>query len=170
MKKAALFVFGLVLATAASAHAQLQTEARLSKSYAFPVATLEKVEAAMQAAAQRTGADMKKEVSYVIDANDKSTVRCLDHSPMMYQGALYGCVLEFEIDLGQGVIATAGHMLYITQSSKEVNDLLAKTDPNQTARVDLKTIFDGGQGSQFYCNAEGAAGAKAWACYLNLVD
>ncbi len=170
MKKLSALMFGLALALGVSASANQTAQAHLSKTFVFPVASLEKVEMAMQSAAARVGDAKKTQVSYVIDASENSSVLCLEDSPDIYQGHLYGCVLQFVVDLGGGAKITAGHMLYITQSAKEVNDLLSKTDPNNTARVDLRSPFDGGNGSAFYCNAEGPTGAKAWSCYLDLVD
>lgn len=158
--------FGLFTAPV-RAQADQRSEARIEKTFAFPVSTLEKIEQAMADAAARRGDAMKQEVRYEIDANDHSSVRCVEDSPTMYEGHLYGCVLEYVIDLGNGTTATTGAMLYITQSSAEVKKVLASTDQQKTSRVQLKTIFDGGKGSSFYCDA---AGAQGWNCFLHLID
>ena len=170
MKNASKISLGFMLAFGVTASADQGDRVHLSKTYAFPVASLEKVEAAMQTAAARTGDSKKLPVSYVIDATEHSSVVCAADAPDMYQGRLYGCILQFVIDIGSGTKLTASHMLYLSQSSKDVNDLLSKTDPNGTARVSLNVPFDGGGGSAYYCNAEGASGAKTWGCYLDLVD
>ncbi len=142
---------------------------QFSKTYAFPVSSLEKVEAALRDAAVRTDAK-SADMSYLIDASQNSSVYCAAGLPEVVDNTLYGCTLNFVVDIGGGGTITAREMLMIRQSSKEINDLLAKTDPNKTARVVLGTPFDGGHGSKYFCHAEGATGAKAWVCYLTVVD
>jgi hypothetical protein len=144
-----------------------RTQATFSRTFPFPISSLEKVEQAMQTAAARTGKAMQTEVTYQIDSN--FNVRCAEQSPTMYDGHLYGCVLATTLDLG-GTQVTLANLLYLTQSSKEISDLLAKTDMQTTDSVALKSPFDGGHGSQYFCNAEGTPGARQWACYLYFVD
>lgn len=164
---------GFILFLGLSAHASVNPspigpEVILSKTIAFPVSSLEKVEQAMADAAARTGADKKTWKTYDIDTNLQ--VVCAEDSPVMYRGHLYGCVLQTSVDLGAGATALLRNMLYIQQSSSDVNALLAQTDANQTARLDLQTPFDGGHGSTYYCNAEGSSGSRTWGCFLNFVD
>jgi hypothetical protein len=168
MKKSALLGFALVAAFGLTSRAELRAQATFAKTVAFPVSSLQKVEQAMQTAAARTGDAMKTEASYPIDNN--LTVRCAEGSPTPFDGRLYGCVLQTTVDLGGGSQAILANMLYLTQSSAEVQDILSKTDANKVDSVALKTPFDGGHGSQYFCNAEGAAGTRQWACYLYFVD
>lgn len=159
-------VLGLIAVFGLGAHANQQTEAHFTKTVPFPVSSLQKVEQAMQTAAARTGDAMKHEASYDIDSNTR--VRCAEESPIVYGGHLYGCVLQMNVDLGGGTTALLENMLYPTQSSAEVQALLDKTDADKTDRVQLSTIFDGGHGSTYFCNAEGSP--RAWACYLTFID
>lgn len=154
-------VFGL------AAHANERAEAHFAKTFPFPVSSLEKVEQSLTAAAARTGKAMQQEVDYSIDSN--FTLACAEESPIVLDGSLYGCVLRTTLDLG-GTQVLLQNMVALQQSSAEVRDLLSKTDVNKVDTVDLKTPFDGGRGSRYFCNAEGAAGARQWACYLYFVD
>ncbi len=154
-------VFGL------TAHANERAEAQFAKTFPFPVSSLEKIEQSMTTAAARTGKSMQQEVDYTIDSN--FTLTCVEDSPVMFEGHLYGCALSTTVDLG-GTQAILKNMVYLQQSSAAVRDVLSKTDVNKVDTVDLTTPFDGGHGSRYFCNAEGAAGARQWACYLYFVD
>lgn len=163
------FVVGLIAVFGLSAHSsQLGASAHISKTIAFPVASLQKVEQAMQTAAARQGEDMNKIVDYDIDTQLR--VRCFENSPTVYDGHLYGCALQLSVDLGGGTTGVLQNLLYPTQTSFEVQDLLNKTDANKVDHVALTGIFDGGNGSAYSCNAEGSSGARAWNCYLNFID
>jgi hypothetical protein len=171
MKKSVLLIFGLIasigLTTGLTAEASQRTQASFAHTFAFPMSKLEQVEQAIHTAAARTGKAMEDEVDYQIDSD--FTVRCVENSPIDFEGTLYGCGLMATIDVNGSQI-TLRHMLYMTQTTQEMKDILANTDPNKTDTVAFKTIFDGGRGSRYYCNAEGAAGARQWACYLYFID
>lgn len=153
-------VFGL------AAHASPRLSAHLTKTIPFPVSSLQKVEQAMQTAAARTGDAMKQDAFYDIDSNTR--VRCTQDDPISYKGHLYGCVLQMSVDLGGGATALMQNMLYPTQSASEVQALLENTDASKVDRVQLATPFDGGNGSSYFCNAEGSP--RSWVCYLTFVD
>lgn len=182
MKKSVFFVLGLVaflgLSSRAEATSEVQSEtdfdvhaeALISKTILFPISSLQKVEQAVQNAAARTGDAMKTEITYDIDPAQHTKVRCADESPIMFEGHLFGCVLDVTIDLGSGNTATLTNMLYLSQSTAEASAVLANTDVNKVDHVELNRIFDGGHGSTYGCNAEGSAGARSWACYLKMID
>lgn len=167
MKKSALLILGLIVSIGLTAEANQSAQASFAHTFAFPISKLEQVEQAIQTAAARTGKAMETEVDYQIDSD--FTVRCVENSPIDFEGYLYGCGLMATIDVGGSQI-TLRHMLYMTQTTQEMKDTLANTDPNKTDTVAFKSIFDGGHGSRYYCNAEGAAGARQWACYLYFID
>ena len=157
----------LVAAFGLTAQSAPRLQATFARTFPFPVASLEKVEQAMQTAAARTGKAMEAEMTYQIDSN--FNVRCGSQAPEMFEGHLYGCVLATTLDVG-GTQVTLQNLLYVTQSSKEISDILSKTDVNATDAVELHTPFDGGHGSKYFCNSEGTSGARQWACYLYFVD
>jgi hypothetical protein len=168
MKKSAFLVFGLIAVLSFSAHANQFAEAHISKKISFPLSSLQKVEQSMQASAARTGDSMKTEVSYAIDTN--LTLKCAEESPILLDGHLYGCALQTQVDLGGGATATLQNIVWLSQSSAEVSDILSTTDVNKVDTVALKSPFDGGHGSAYYCNADSSSGVRQWACYINFVD
>lgn len=163
--KAVLVAAVAVFALNASA-ATLSFDARISKTFPFPISSLQKVEQAMQAAAANPNAKDDQ----ITQIDPAALLRCSPGDPTVVDGHPYGCALYFTVDLGNGASATLTEMVYLRQSSTEAQGVLNAADPNKTSRVDLTTPFDGGNGSTYYCNAEGANGAKAWACYLNVID
>ena len=162
-----LLVVALIASFGLAAHANQHTEASFSRTFPFPLTSYQKVEESMAAAAARTGEDMNKWVEYTIDSN--FTLKCAEDSPSDFEGHLYGCVLSTNLDVG-GTRVVLQNLMYPQQSSSEISDLLSKTDVNTVDNVQLKSPFDGGHGSSYFCNAEGAAGARAWNCYLYFVD
>ncbi len=162
-----LLVLTLVAAFGLTAQAAPRAQAQFAKTFAFPLSSVEKIEQSIQDAAARTGKAMKQEVTYQIDSN--FIVRCAEDSPVSFDGYPYGCVLQTTVDAA-GTQVTLMNMLYMTQSSAQMKEILANTDVNTTETVQFKSLFDGGRGSRYYCNAEGAAGSRAWACYLYFVD
>ncbi len=146
-----------------------EANAQFSKIYAFPIEKYQALEAAIDEAAARP--DMKQEFYKELDANDRSSIRCLDGSPSPLPGNNasrkgWGCMLTFATDLGSGITIELRQMLAMDKTTAEIRDLLSKENPNQKSKLELPRLFDGGRGSSYYC--ESVRGA--WDCKLKMVS
>lgn len=142
---------------------------RITKTYAFPVAKYEQVEAAIAEAAARSPEEMKSVYRKTLDAGDRSSIMCLAGSPKaspVGDGKGWGCLMTFTTDLGNGATLESSQMLYLTKTSADIRKLLADKDTNQNSFIDLGSIFDGGDGSQYFCDSANGA----WDCKLKMVS
>lgn len=142
---------------------------RMTKTYAFPIEKYAALEAAIDEAAARP--DQKAVFTKQLDAGDRSRIRCLEDSPQPLPGndekrKGFGCSLTFTTDLGNGVTMEAMQMLALDKTTAEIRKQLADANPNQQSTLQLPRLFDGGQGSSYYCDSV----KGAWDCKLKMVS
>lgn len=142
---------------------------RMTKTYAFPIEKYAALEAAIDEAAAR--ADQKTVFVKDLDAGDRSVVRCLKDSPEPLPGDNenrkgFGCSLSFSTDLGAGVTMEMLQMIALDKTTEEIRQLMRDANPAQTSTLQLPRLFDGGEGSSYYCDSV----KGAWNCKLKMVS
>jgi hypothetical protein len=155
-----LFTFAFI----ALAHQSAQASMIIKKDYPLSLADVSTIETAMITAAHRPDFP-NTEYNQEINKTNQINFNCLSNAPSKESD---GCSLSFGLDLGSTPV-TITKMYYPNITAKQIHDKLQAVNPNgATAPMELGSLVE--VGGHYECRAEGTSGAKAWNCYIRILE